>query len=80
MNIFSQVKQLKEMQSKLKKEEVTAEYNGVSITINGHMQIIDIKLNENLNIADQENAIQKAHQDAMKKIQQNLASSFKGLM
>jgi hypothetical protein len=44
------------------------------------MQIINIKLNENLNIADQENAIQKAHQDAMKKIQQNLASSFKGLM
>jgi len=78
--MFSQIKKLKEMQSKMKQTEVTAEYNGVSVTINGHMNILDIKLNSELSIDDQEKAIKRAHQDAMQKLQQNLSGSLKEYM
>jgi DNA-binding protein YbaB len=80
MSIFSQMKELKEMQSKMKKTEVEVEVNGVILKMNGSMQILDNSLNSELSIKDQESAIKKCHQDAMKQIQSQLAGSLKGLM
>ena len=76
---LAQIKQLKELQDSLKDERVSVEENGVSLTINGKMQVEEITLNENLDKQDQGKALKECFNKAMKKIQMSVAQKMSGL-
>lgn len=79
--MFDQLKQLnkiRELQAKLKQEKVTAEKDGVSITLNGAFDLLGLKLNPELSTDKQERLIKECFTDAKNKIQKNLASSMAG--
>ncbi len=77
--MFDKLKQLKQMQSILTKEEVQEEVNGVEIVINGKMEILRITLNPDLEIKEQEDSIKKCFNQAIRKMQFNLASQMSHL-
>ena len=62
--MFNKLKQFKDlrsqaktMQSALAQESVTEEKNGVKLTLNGNMEIIELTLNPELNTENQANAV-----------------------
>ncbi len=77
--MFNGLKELKQMQDILTKEEVTEELNGVKIRINGKMEILEINLNSDLDLEAQENSIKKCFNRAIHKMQFNLASQMSKL-
>lgn len=66
------------MQDQMKKEMMTIEKNGVSVTINGSFEVQDIKLNPSLSIEDQQRALKEALNEAKNSIQKKLAQSLMG--
>jgi DNA-binding protein YbaB len=81
--MFDQLKQLaklKEMQSQMAAQRMIGEANGVSITLDGTMNIIDIKLNPSLDTAAQEKAVKAAFADAQHKLKSSLMKSMPGLL
>ncbi len=66
---LKQLKQLKEIENSLKQEIITKEINGVSITINGRFEILEIKLNPELPLEEQEKSLKECFNKAMKEIQ-----------
>ena len=70
---LKQIKQLKELQNKLNKEEIIVEKNGVRIVINGKMEVKEVKLNPNLSFKEQEELIRCCFNDAIKKLQMSIA-------
>ena len=70
------MKQLKQIQSLLSQSEVEEELEGVRIKINGKMEILEIELNPELKKEKQERVIQKCFNQALKKMQRNLASQM----
>lgn len=80
--MFDKLKQLKQMQEVLKKEEVEEEINGVKVLVNGKMEILEVSLNNDLSKEDQEKALKDCLNQAFSRIQSNLSSKmgqFKGL-
>jgi DNA-binding protein YbaB len=73
---IKQIKELKEIQSELKKEKIELEKDGVKVTLNGSLELEDIRLNPNLSIEEQEKAIKNNLNDAIRKAQLNLASKM----
>jgi DNA-binding protein YbaB len=74
--MLEKVKQLKAIQSLLSQLEVEEELEGVKIKINGKMEILEIKLNPELETEKQEKVIQKCFNQALQKMQRNLASQM----
>ncbi|MEX1014075.1 MAG: YbaB/EbfC family nucleoid-associated protein [Candidatus Paceibacterota bacterium] len=70
------LKKLKDLQNQMKKETITVESNGVSLTLNGEMKIQSLSLNPDLDISNQEKAIKDCFEEAMTKIRKKLSSSF----
>lgn len=73
---LKQLKQLKDIQDQLKKEKVEAEKNGVRIFMNGKMEVEEVSLNPELGIEQQEKAVKECVNDAVRKIQTNLAQKM----
>ena len=73
---LKQIKQLKELQNKLSKEEIVVEKNGVRIIINGKMEVKEVKLNPNLSFKEQEELIRDCFNDAIKKLQMSIAKEM----
>jgi DNA-binding protein YbaB len=76
---LKQAKQLYKLQSELKKEKVSAEENGVVITVNGKMEVEDVKLNASLSVEDQEKAVKSCFNDAMRKVQMVAAQKMQSM-
>jgi DNA-binding protein YbaB len=76
---LKQAKQLYKLQSELKKEKVSAEENGVVITVNGKMEVEDVNLNSSLSLGDQEEAVKKCINSAMQKIQMIAAQKMQSM-
>lgn len=72
-------KRLMDMQNAIKREEVTAQKNGVTITINGAFELKEIKLNPELSINDQERAIKDCYLQATRDLQMKLMSKMQGM-
>lgn len=70
--------ELKKMQDSFKKERATTEKNGVSITINGNLDIEDIKLNPELGIEEQQKVLKDCLNDAKQSMQKKLAQNLMG--
>lgn len=68
--------ELKKMQDEFKKEKLTVEKNGVSVTMNGNFEVEEIKLNQGLSIEDQQNTLKQALNEARESIQKTLGQKM----
>ena len=68
--------QLKKFQDEFKKEKLTVEKSGVTIIMNGNFEVEEIKLNPELSIEDQQNALKSALNEARENIQKTLAQKM----
>jgi len=66
---LNQLKQLKEMESALAKEEATVEKDGVKVTVNGKMEIREVRLNPEVPAERQGETVKGCLNEAMRKIQ-----------
>lgn len=73
---IKQLKKLKDLHSSLKKETMEVEKEGIKITINGNIQIVDIKLNPGMETDRQEKILRECINDAVKKIQFAMAQKM----
>ena len=73
---FKQLNDLRRMQEQVKKEIATAEKEGVKITLNGSMEILELKLNPELPTEKQEQLVKECFHEAMKKIQASLMKNL----
>jgi len=73
---FKKIAELKKMQDSFKKERLTIEKRGVSVTINGNMEIEEVKLNSELSTEDQQTAIKQCFNEAKDSIQKTLAKTL----
>ncbi|HNU81242.1 MAG TPA: YbaB/EbfC family nucleoid-associated protein [Candidatus Paceibacterota bacterium] len=84
--MFNKLKQFKDlrsqaktMQSALAQESVTEEKNGVKLTLNGNMEIIELTLNPELNTENQANAVKSCFNDAIKRTQRLMAKKLQDM-
>ena len=84
--MFNKLKQFKDlrsqaktMQSALAQESVTEEKNGVKLTLNGNMEIIELILNPELNADSQASAVKSCFNDAIKKTQRLMAKKLQDM-
>ncbi|MEK7650213.1 MAG: YbaB/EbfC family nucleoid-associated protein [Patescibacteria group bacterium] len=77
---LKQINELRKMQQMVAGERITAERNGVKVTINGTLMVEEVSLNPDLSQADQERAIKDTINDANKKMQTQLAQKLGGMM
>lgn len=61
------------MQDSFKKERMTVEERGVSVTLNGNFEVEELKLNPELNTEDQQNVLKQCLNEARENIQKTLA-------
>ena len=73
---FKQLKQLKELQNAIQKEEITAEQGGVKIVMNGAFEIKEVTIAEGITGSALETAVRNACNDAVKKVQHAIAGKF----
>lgn len=79
MGIFDQIKQLKEMkdlQDNLGKEQASAEKEGIKAVVNGKMEVEEIILNPSLSVERQQEVLKECVNEAMKKVQMSAAQKF----
>jgi len=77
--MFDQLKQINELRKikdALEKERKTVAKDGVSVTVNGKMEIEDIKLNPGMDTASQENIIKQCFNEAVREIQKEAAKKM----
>ncbi len=77
--VFDQLKkigELKKLQDNFKKEKITIEKRGVSIEMNGNFEVENIKLNPELGIDDQQEALKQCLNEARETIQKRLAQTL----
>lgn len=80
--MFEQLKQLKnvsKINNLLAKQEITVSEKGVEITINGKLEVKDVKLNNDLDIKKQEEILKKVLNKSIKKIQIAVAKAMSSL-
>ncbi|MCD6284019.1 YbaB/EbfC family nucleoid-associated protein [bacterium] len=73
---LKQIKQLKELQNKLSKEEIIAEKDGVKIIINGKMEVKKVQLNPSLSFEKQEELIRDCFNNAVKELQMSITKEM----
>ena len=77
--VFDQIKkiaELKKLQDSLKKEKVTVERNGITVEMNGEFAVEDIKLNPDLGIEKQQEALKQCLNEARQEVQKKMAKSL----
>ncbi|MBI3337076.1 MAG: YbaB/EbfC family nucleoid-associated protein [Candidatus Staskawiczbacteria bacterium] len=67
---------LKKIQEDFKKERLTVEKRGVAVTMNGNFEVENIKLNTELSLENQQDALKEALNEARENIQKTLAKSL----
>ena len=74
--MFDQIKKIQElrkMQDMMKQERETAQKKGITVTVNGGMEIVQITLNPVLEQHEAEEALRQCINDAMQSIQKRVA-------
>ncbi|NCN22472.1 YbaB/EbfC family nucleoid-associated protein [Candidatus Falkowbacteria bacterium] len=84
--MFNKLKQFKDlrdkaktMQSALAGETISQEKNGIKVSLNGNLEIIEIKLNSDLNKNEQENSLKSCLNEAIKKTQKVMAKKMQDM-
>lgn len=73
---FKQLKQLKELQGAIQKEEVTAEQDGVRVTMNGAFEVSSVSISNEIANEKLEKIMKEVFNEAVKKAQQAIAQKF----
>jgi len=73
---FKQIGKLKELKDALEKERKNIEKEGVSVVMNGKMEVEEIKLNPQLGIEKQEMLVKECINEALKEIQKEAANKM----
>jgi DNA-binding protein YbaB len=73
---LKKLQELKKMQDSFKKEQLTIEKKGVSVTINGNFEVEELKLNPELSTEEQQETLKQCLNEAREEIQKKLASSL----
>ena len=81
--MFSKLKQIKDlrdqakvMQSALSKESVTESKNGISITMNGNMEITEVKIDGEISKSSLEGDFKACANETIKKVQRLMAKKM----
>jgi DNA-binding protein YbaB len=84
--MFNKLKQFKDlrsqaktMQSALATEKVSEEKNGVTLVLNGNMEVLELKLNSSLDQSSQEEALKSCFNSALKKAQKLMAKKLQDM-
>lgn len=84
--MFNKLKQFKDLRSQAKtmqdalaQETVTEEKNGVTITLNGNMEVMSVSLNESLAKSAQEEAVKRCFNEAVKRAQRLMAKKLQDM-
>lgn len=84
--MFNKLKQFKDlrdkaktMQSALAEETIRQEKNGIKVSLNGNLEITEIKLNSNLSQNEQENSLKSCLNEAIKKAQKVMAKKMQDM-
>ena len=73
---MKQLNELRKMQDEFKKERLTFEDRGVSVTMNGNFEVEEIKLNPQLSIEDQQEVLRQCLNKVREDIQRTLAKKM----
>ncbi len=84
MSLFDQIKQMKQLQAEMAKEstEGSAGFGKVKVTINGVQEILNVQIDDSL-MSDKDklqDLVKEATNDAIKKIQKQMAVKMRGQM
>ena len=71
--------ELKKMQDSFKKEKLTVEKRGIVVTMNGNFEVEEVRLNSELNIQDQQQALKEVLNEARENMQKTLAKNLASL-
>ena len=77
--MFDKLKQLgdlKKIKDELEKQRKTIESNGITVTVNGRMEIEALKLNPQMDILEQESIIKESFNQAVREIQKEAAQKM----
>lgn len=84
--MFNKLKQFKDlrdkaktMQSALAEETISQEKNGVKVSLNGNLEITEIKLNSDLSQSAQEESLKSCINEAIKKAQKIMAKKLQDM-
>lgn len=84
--MFNKLKQFKDlrdqakvMQKALAQEIFKEEKNGVSVTLNGNMEVIEVNLNEHINQSATQEALKHCFNEAVKKAQRTMAKKLQDM-
>lgn len=75
---LKKIQELKRMQDAFKQERETVQKRGVSVTVNGNMEVLQITINPTLEQRELEEAIRQCVNDANKNMQKRLAKTMMG--
>ncbi len=75
---LKKIAELKKMQDSFKKEKESVEISGVFVSVNGSLDIEEVRLNPDLGIEDQQNIVKQCFNEAKEKIQKKLAKNLMG--
>ena len=75
---FKKIAELKKLQDSFKKEIMTVENRGVTVTMNGNLEVVAVKLNPELNTEDQEKVLIQCLNEAKADMQKKLAKIMMG--
>jgi DNA-binding protein YbaB len=70
---IKKIQELKRMQDSFKAEQETVQKKGISVTVNGGMEVVNITLNPTLETREAEATLRECINDASKNIQKRLA-------
>jgi DNA-binding protein YbaB len=79
--MFDQLKQIQEMkriQDQMKQERETVQKKGITVTVNGTLEVERITLNPALSQAEAERALVECINDANKSLQKRIAKTMMG--
>lgn len=77
---IKKIQELKRIQDSFKQEHETVEKRGISVTVNGNMQVESITLNPALELREAEEILKQCVNDASKNIQTRLAKAMMSSM
>ena len=77
---LKELKRLKDIQEAMEREAITVARQGVEITINGKFEVQEISINPKLGKKEQEIVLKQCFNEAVKKLQMNMAQKFSGMI
>jgi DNA-binding protein YbaB len=76
---LQQIKKLQEIQNALKSEKIENKKDGVTVLMNGKLEVEDVELNPALSIDDQEKAVKECFNETMKRVQTIVAKKMQSM-